>query len=343
MFTLCEHSYFMNNKETEIVKLALENLYKYTQILGELQNNALENDHTINLHLGHKKAILNIGVKTVIQNYQLQQIINLGITQKPFLWVAEHIFPKIKDELRKNEIGYLETNGNIFINIPGIYIFIDNKKPLSHEKIKANRTFGKTGLKVVFHFLLNNNFINNSYRLIAKQTGVALGNINYVITGLKESGFLISVNKNEYQLIHKKQLLEKWMVAFNENLKPSLFIGKFRFLHKEDEINWKMLPIKIGKTYWGAEPAADLLTNYLKPQMFILYTDESRSELIKNYKLVPDDNGTIEVYKKFWQHNEINSNIAPTQLVYADLINSGDGRNIETAQKIFNEFLSNKF
>ena len=132
------------------------------------------------------------------------------------------------------------------------------------------------------------------------------------------------------------------MAAYAERLKPALKIGTFRFLKEEDFTNWKKLPIRNGKTWWGGEPAGDILTNYLRPAELTIYTTETRNDLIKNYKLIPDEKGNVKAYKKFWQQDEVNDNTVPPLLIYADLINTNDRRCMQTAQKIYDEFLQNK-
>jgi hypothetical protein len=101
--------------------------------------------------------------------------------------------------------------------------------------------------------------------------------------------------------------------------------------------------LKDQKTFWGGEPAGDLYTNYLKPEIFTLYTTETRNELIKNYRIIPDPMGNIQVYKKFWTFTEANDHVVPPLLAYTDLMNTGDRRCIETANKIYEQILQNKF
>jgi hypothetical protein len=132
------------------------------------------------------------------------------------------------------------------------------------------------------------------------------------------------------------------MVAYEERLKPALKTGTFRFLKEEDFTNWKKLPTRKGKTFLGGEPAGDLFTNFLRPVELTLYTTETRNELIKNYRLVPDEKGNVKVYKKFWQQDEVKDNVVPPLLIYADLVNTNDRRCMETAPKIYDEFLQNK-
>ena len=333
--------------ETEIVDIALENLQKNTHITGKWKGYAIRKDNDIDgeivFHINHQKIRIFTEVKRTLRNHQLFQIEEMANANKPFLLVAEHIFPKIREELRLRGIAHLEANGNIYLKEPGVHLWIDNQKPITQQKEQVNRAFTKTGLRVIFHFLLNEEIVNCPYREIARIAETGLGNVNNVMNGLKQAGFLLKMNKDEYRLVNKKELLEKWMVAYAEKLQPALHIGDFRFLKEVDQKNWKETPIGTGKTYWGGEPAADILTNYLRPEILMLYTDENRNDLIKHYRLIPDDKGKVKVYRKFWNGQDVNANTVDPILVYVDLMNTGDGRCMETAQKIYHEFLQAKF
>ncbi|MBK6680696.1 MAG: hypothetical protein IPG53_12015 [Ignavibacteriales bacterium] len=52
-------------------------------------------------------------------------------------------------------------------------------------------------------------------------------------------------------------------------------------------------------TAWGGEPAGGLLTNYLKPEMLTIYTEEPILSLIKKMKIVSSRDGNIFVYQNF--------------------------------------------
>ena len=330
-------------EKNNIIVMAVENLNRNAQIKANWKNlPGKEMGGTITVQIAGHTTKLHVEVKQELRQHQVKQLEKMALEYPPFMIVAKHILPKIKEELRQKNIAYLEANGNIWLQQNGMVIWLEGEKPIATEKGKGNRAFTKTGLKIVFQFLLNDQFVNMPYREIAVQTEVGLGNINYVMNGLKEMGFLIKLNKNQYRLTNKKELLDKWMVAYEDRLKPALRTGTFRFLKEEDFTNWKKLPIRNGKTWWGGEPAGDLFTNFLRPEELTLYTTETRNELIKNYRLVPDEKGNVKAYKKFWQHDEVNDNVVPPLLVYADLINTNDRRCMETAQKIYDEFLQNK-
>lgn len=326
--------------EINIIHTAIENLDRTTGIRAiwkELQKDDF--DGTITLITNGNRIVFNVEIKKELRNHQLNAILNRAQTNKPTIIVANKIFPTIKENLRDHNIAYLEANGNVYIKHKDILIWIDGNKTLLNTKDITNRAFTKTGLKTVFHFLLDENLINYPQRQIASITEVGLGNINNVLKGLNELNFIVRVNNNEYKLTDKKRLLEKWMEAYDEKLKPNLEIGTFRFLKENDFINWRNVNLRNMKTWWGGEPAGDFLTNHLRPGELTLYTIETRKELIKNYRLVPDKEGNVKVFKKFWTIDDTNDNIVPPLLIYTDLINKHNKRCTETAEIIYNEFI----
>jgi hypothetical protein len=242
--------------ETDLTRKALEIIRVVAGIEARwVKREALVKDVRIDgeldLYFDKKKIRFFTEIKNEVKNYQLEQILQLATKFKPLMLIAKRIFPKIKEALRKNEIAYLEENGNLFLKRENTYIFIEGNKALNFRKEKINRAFTKTGLKVIFEFLLDEDLINEPYREIARKTKAGLGNINYILNGLKEEGYLILINEKQYRLINKKQLLEKWIPLYPQKLKPTLQIGKFRFLKIDDFTNWKNLKLHPMKTWWG--------------------------------------------------------------------------------------------
>ena len=238
-------------------------------------------------------------------------------------------------------IAYLEANGNIFIQQGNIWLWIDANKPLKTQARKSNRAFTKTGLKVLFQLLLDKELINEPQREIARKAGVALGNIPRVINGLLEKGYLIRKDKNNFSFTDRKALLEKWMVAYEDTLRPSLMLGRYRWEPKGERNPeaWKQMSIDCGQTQWGGEAAGDLLTQHLRPEVLALYTSESRKALMTKYRLVPDEQGAIQVFRRFWEPEGPAQATVPPLLVYVDLMNTHDKRCQETAEIIFNEYI----
>ena len=346
LFALRKNYHFTNMRElTTILQEAIEQWEIHTKIHADLTETHKNDEVDIAMEFSHngKKHRVYIEAKRELRNYQLPEIEKLATRYHHLMIVADNILPKIKEELRDTGIAYLETSGNMYYKDKDLFIWLDGKKPVKKEDEKLGRAFTKTGLKAVFHFLLMPELVNTTYRNIAEVTGVSFGNINFIMTDLKQQGYLLKIDADNFQLNRKKDLLAKWMDAYEHKLKPNLLVGTFRFFNQSDAAKWKQLQLKNMKSWWGGEPGGDLLTNYLQPEIFTVYTIESKGDLTRNYRFVPDPNGSIKVYKKFWNIDEVNDNITPPLLIYIDLINTGDRRCKETAEKIYNELLQDKF
>jgi hypothetical protein len=315
----------------DIAHIALQNLIQFAGIQANWNNDG-PLDGVLELFVNGRRHTFNVEVKREVRNHQMPQVEELFHRNERFLLIANRLFPKIKEELRHIGIPYLEANGNIYLKNEELFLFVDTQKPLELAKNQGNRAFTKTGLKVLFYLLNHKEAIHLTQRELAEKAIVSLGTIPQVIEGLKETGYLIPLNNKTYEWDNRKALLDRWVAEYYTVLRPKLV--KDRYKLKGD---WRALDLDCKKTVWGGEPAADILTNHLRPEKYILYTEENRTDLIINYKLMPDKNGEIEVLDKFWEQND--EKTAPPLLVYADLMLEGGKRNKETAEKIYDEYI----
>lgn len=318
--------------EAEIVYNALSNLERPGHIYGKLEeSHTLDGDLLFHFPFSKETLRMVFEIKKELRQHQIPQLLERKQQYGNFILVAEKLHPAIKKRLQKEGIAYLEENGSVFINYENNYIFIESKKSIKNKKYSGKKGFTKTGLKLVFSFLIDPELVNARQRTIAEKSGVSLGTVPKVIKTLKEEGYLIA-HKNNYLWEDRKALLDRWINDYEQQLKPKLFRARYEL--RED---WQNLKLNQGETHWGGEPAGDLLTGYLRPEEFILYSNESPVNLMKNYSLRPNAEGELFVYEKFWKGDF--GPVAPPFLVYADLILKEDKRCRETAQKIFDEYI----
>lgn len=332
--------------EQEILFHALTNIQKDGKIGAQWRESYRggTTDGQLTLKLNSHKTVLYGTVKKELRTSHLAAFEKMAADNEGLIIIAQRIFPKIKEALRARGIAYLEANGNLYLDHQGIYICIDGNTPIAARDKSTNRAFTKTGLAVLYEFLVDPSLINRTYREIAEYVGTGIGNVSNIFNGLKQDHFLLALTRDEYQLADRRKLLDRWIAEYEMRLKPVLACGTYRFLREDDFYEWKSVPIEHGRTVWGGEPAGELLTHYLRPEELTLYTQEQPAELMKKYRMVPDTDGNIKVFKKFWKEREdLQGNVVHPILAYADLINKGDRRCTETAKKIFDEYLQDKF
>jgi hypothetical protein len=272
--------------------------------------------------------------------HQLGKILQQKLNFDNFILIADKLPDNIKEKLRQEGVSYLDTAGNAFIFYPpNISIAIDGKKRAINKETSKDKAFTKTGMRVVFKYLCDESLLELPYRAIADAVGVSLDTVAKTNDSLKQQGFIRQLTDKKMALTDKERLFKKWADVYETRIKPALFYEKFSFLNIEAENNWKDIPLSINAC-WGGEPAADLQTNFLRPAIFTLYTTESKGELMRNYRLKPNPNGNIHVYLPF-TNIELMSDKRSTYplLTYADLLNSGDARNYEVAQKIYETYV----
>lgn len=333
--------------ENQVVGTTLQMLRENIEFDGRFQHYLKTQDDGLDGELFFQTPedlpTFKVQIKKEVRQYQLAHLYEMAKRQDNFMIMAEKIFPTIKKELRNHGVNHVDAAGNIFIKTRNQTIWIDGNKYTPPKKADTNKAFTKTGLKAVFYLLINEGAINLPYRQLAEATGVALGNIKNIIDGLNEAGHVLPINKKELKLQNKRALLEKWVTAYGEKLKPTLYLGTFSFWDKARRDNWQNLPFQKGETVWGGEPAGNLLTDYLTPQILTLYTSE-KAKLQKDWALIPKEEGVLHVYEKFWKDENYDQQLyAPPLLVYADLILTNDPRCTGTAMMVYDKYLKHEF
>jgi hypothetical protein len=280
-------------------------------------------------------------------NIALQRLATMAPNHKP-IFITAYVNPKQAQELKERGIAFIDTVGNAYIHAGQVYVYIRGNRPEEPAGAprQATRAFQATGLRVLFGFLHNPALLNANYRDIARATGVAHGTVGWVLTDLREAGYLIEIKK-ERRLVRVRQLLGRWIEAYHERLKPKLWLGRY-----EAPTNhwWQTVELGPYAAVWGGEVAAAKLTNgYLTPQVATIYAERVPPELLLRQQLRKNPGGNVHVFKTFWLDNpELTAQLplADTTdplLVYADLLGTGDDRNRETAERIFDEHLVKRF
>ncbi len=254
--------------------------------------------------------------------------------------ITDYVTPNMAERLRAMNVPFLDAAGNAYINEPPLFVYIRGNKPAGYAERQApTRAFHATGLKVLFALLRHPELAEAPYRNIAKAAKVALGTVGWVITDLKDLGFLVDLGKRGRRLANKAKLVERWVTAYPEQLRPKLLIGRYR---AADPGWWMKAEIAKYQACWGGEVAAARLTQYLKPEQITIYTREKPAELLLVNRLKKDPDGDVEILEAFWQmeKDEFYPDLAPALLIYADLMATGEPRNVETARMIYEKELA---
>jgi hypothetical protein len=273
------------------------------------------------------------------QSIILQQLKDASREENlPVLLLTKYIPTAIAKHYVNEGINYIDTAGNCNIHQGTLCLIVEGKKIERMPKTNQPRAFREAGIKLLFWLLTDPENTNKSFRELAELAQISLGSVSIVFQELTELKFILRT-KNKKVLKNKPELLKRWVIAYNDVLRPRLHIKQMSFSNQSEYSNWANLSLTTisEKTLWGGECAGFLLTGNVTPAKFTIYTADTWQNVGKTLKLIPDDSGKIELLTLFYKA-EKNSTASPL-LAYADLMGSGDSRNIATAEIILNHDL----
>ena len=332
-----------NDRAREILQKALEGLQETANLNAQVQYGNYDFDAILRIGLNEMEWDFAAEVKNRVTPGTLGALVRkLPILEqeKKGLLVTWYVTPQLADRMKEMGIQFIDTAGNAYINEPPLFIFIKGNKPADKYPIeRPTRAFQPTGLQVVFALLCNPGLENEPFRQIAKVANAALGTVDWVLRDLKNLGFLLDRGKRGRGLLRKKELLERWVTMYPEQLRPKNLIGRYGAPNVEW---WKDEELTNFGAFWGGEIAAAKLTKYLKPQGITIYAKEKTARLLLKHKLMKEPKGNIEVLKVFWnfEYDWQFPNLVHPILIYADLVATADTRNIETAEIIYERELT---
>jgi hypothetical protein len=253
------------------------------------------------------------------------------------LLVADYVTPPIAETLRARGVQFIDAAGNAYLTQPPLLIWVKGQRPPARplQRDGTGRAFQATGVQVLFALLCRPELAGRPYREIAAHAGVAHGTVGWVMPDLMQMGRLAMIN-GKRRLLNAEALLKQWVEAYARTLRPRMLLGRYR----AETLDWtKDFNGNEYEMVLGGEPAARVLTDYLRPATATFYGARVEPRLLLDKRLVPDPNGNVEIMRKFWPFDGENPGLAPTILIYADLLAIGDARCLETAEQLYDRIV----
>ena len=261
--------------------------------------------------------------------------------EERLLLVAPYITPQVAQRCREIGVCFADTAGNMFLRAPGLHVYVIGKREIETLQTAEGRAVTPAGLRIVFVLLCEPRFLNATYREIAAAARVALGTVGPVMKDL-ENRRHVTLGAERRRILDLDRLFEEWIGAFPTVLRPKLNARRFR----APDPNWTdHLDLHVYHGYWGGEVAAKKLLHHLQPQTATIYATEMPRQLIVDHRLRADIQGDVEILDVFWNTQKIHAvdDVVPPVLAYADLFTTTEGRDIEAAGMIYDEYIRPTF
>ncbi|CAN7629985.1 type IV toxin-antitoxin system AbiEi family antitoxin [Paraburkholderia sp. DD10] len=301
-------------------------------------------DAALEFHVGARRFKRPAHVKQTIDRYGTVAAFRAHAApgnDERLLLVTSYLSPNMINACRDMQVDALDLAGNASLLLGDNVILVSGRPRLDSAPMQRS-SWTRSTLRVALALLMDPSLLVKTYRDIAQVAGVSHGTVQNAIHGMRERRDLIERRGEPgLQFTDKDRMIDEWTTLYPSLLRGSLELGRFR----TDMADWwQDVPDMRDRCWFGGEPAAAMLTGYLKPATFTLYcANEVPREWIAKARLRPDRDGNIEFLKspiRFTTAAGYPQNVVPPLLVYADLVASGDSRNLETARLLREQYLS---
>jgi hypothetical protein len=268
---------------------------------------------------------------------QLEAVIEDHLPGYLPLLVTPYMTEAMAEACRRLDLPFVDTAGNLFVRTGTTYLYIIGRPRPDHIGRRTYQALTPAGMKILFALLCKPELAGMTYRQIGATAQVALGAVGPVLQDLEIRGFLRRRGKGTAALERAEELLHEWVVQYPAILRPKL--NARRYTADRDRV--LNLDLKALEAYWGGEVAAERLTGYLKAEHLLVYTRGTIKELLIQGRMRLATNGDAEILDVFWnpELDRTEKALAPPLLVYADLMMTGDTRNLETAKILYEQYL----
>jgi hypothetical protein len=249
------------------------------------------------------------------------------------LLLARYVSPSVARRCRDLGVHYADAAGNAYLDWGDFLLDVEGRRatsPLAPGRAdRPLRAFQPSGLRVVFVLLARPELVTTAYRDIAEASGVSVGSVHWVMAELVSQGYVEKTGHSR-RLHRTSALFDRWVEAYVLSLEPRLVLGRY---DTDNPAPWMRLDVPLDDygAQWGGESAASMFYG-LVPGTAVVYVPAVAPALLRRHRLrkVPRD-GLVVFRERFWVLDD-HRPMVPMPLVYADLVASGDPRQIEAAR-----------
>ncbi|EJZ7971176.1 TPA: hypothetical protein KD865_002288 [Vibrio parahaemolyticus] len=283
--------------------------------------------------------------KTPLTVVQIADYRNQSPSPCKYVFLTDHVNPALAQRLKEAKVQFIDHSGNAYLDQGKFFIFVKGNKP-KHNRLKEKqvlgKAFGKKGLQVIYVLLTKPEAIMLPYRELAKTSNVSLGTIGDVMLDLDNQGY---IDKNAKKLLNGKSLTQKWAKEYGYLLVKNTP----NIQYTTDNIDWCTNELlNQCNALLGGDAAADRYTHFLSSNKARVYISKENSKLLLRHarlKQIREDEHysvKIEIVEPFTELDVLKGpleNLVNPLIVYAELLASDDVRNLEVAEKLYDQYL----
>ncbi len=345
-------------EERKIFNDCLDQLKQLTpvtsvHVLKQVSQREMDYDARIKITAKKHTDSYNVIVKSVLKRPLASILQHQKRKNENVLLFSKYVNTSIAEDLKKNGLQFIDTQGNVFLNIKNqVYIDIQGKKG-APIKEKISSLYQPKGLQLLFILLSQPDTLNKPLRTIKDLADISYGQTQAGMKELKRKGLIYKDKNDKRHWTNKKELLEKWVTHYGDRLRPKLVRSTYKIMPSLFDKVPDILTETIPEPKWalGGSFGADILDPYYRGLHISLFVHtDIVEEIRKQLKMIPAQETNITLFNMFsdeliYKGKKKAPFVTHPLLLYAELLQQGafGSRAEETAQRIYQKYLKQDF
>lgn len=274
-------------------------------------------------------------LKRDIDRYSKLFVLRTREQRDDWLLICNPLSPDLSMYCREHGIQFIDQAGNCYLRRDGLIVFVCGLKA-DMQSTTPDKGITPAALKLMLAALSSPAVLNRSYRSIAPAAMISTGAVGAALDSLVSLGLVDEAPGRTRFIGSPEKLLDTWTTGYVGLLRPRLSRQRFSSSLPLEQTIESVMPT-MHEVLIGGEAAAAAITRHLKPASLTLYLDletpQALADVVRQLRLRKDPQGPIEIAPIFWNTTS-SFPYVPEALIYADLVASGDSRNLEVARLI---------
>lgn len=248
----------------------------------------------------------------------------------PLVITMPRLTPRGAGILRRRGLNAVDVEGNATIRLPGLVIQVEGRRGSADQRSVAPRgRWGPAGVRALLVILARPGMAGDwRVRDLAEASSVSVGSAQTVLARLRRERYL-----DDDGLHRGGQLLDQWVGDFAADSAAHRVLGRFEYRpawwHGHEDV------LATAGASLGGESAAQAMGLPLRGGTSVMYVAKPSAlrDVVKAARLRRDATGGIIARGRWWQSFDATW-LAPSPLVYADLLASDEPRQMEVAEEL---------
>jgi hypothetical protein len=263
-----------------------------------------------------------------------------------WILLAPYVSPRIGRYLVEHGGNFFDELGNCHLVLDDRYVAIVEGRRAPSRRA-SGLGFRAAGYRVIFALLARPDLLQGTVREIAGAAGVGKTTAAMTLQRLRQE-LVIAPDRWGYRMLQPSELMDRWLVAYQDIVRPSLFVGNFRVQERDPQALERRIEHVLEQQdipwYWGGGAALHRINGFYRGEATVLHLPEPPINLPRVLRALPAEEGPFTVLRLPGPVGAtgLKAGTAHPLLIYSELMTQGDPRGREAAEQFWREYLEGR-